>query len=445
MSKLFGTDGIRGVANAELTPELAFSVGEALAGLRPSDPESPFLLGRDTRLSGPLLEAAFSAGVAAAGGHLMLLGVFTTPGVAIVTWKKQCAGGVAISASHNPPEFNGIKLLGRDGFKMPDELERAIEERVSRGERGPRPTGDQVGFITGDGGEMVEAYLEFLLTSVKGRRLPRKRVCFDCAYGATARFSPVIAAYLGLEAVVVHGTPEGEKINVDSGSLHPAFLQKVVREQGAAAGFAFDGDGDRVVAVDEGGKVLDGDALLWILARHLHRKGALAGSAVVGTVMTNMGLERALGGLGIKLVRVPVGDRFVASALRERHLALGGEPAGHVIFLDLAPTGDGLLTALQVLAVMEEEGASLSELAAGLELLPQRTISVPVRRKNGFPGERLEAEIRRVESLLRERGRVVVRPSGTEPLIRVTVEGEDEEEVSRLAQELAGKIEEEFS
>lgn len=445
MSRLFGTDGIRGVANSELTPELAFAVGEALAGLRPSDPDNPFLLGRDTRLSGPLLEAAFSAGVAAAGGHLLLLGIFTTPGVAIVTWKKQCPGGIAISASHNPPEFNGIKLLGRDGFKMPDEIEREIEEKVFRGERGPRPTGAQVGFITGDGGEMAEAYMEFLLTSVKGKRLPRRRVCFDCAYGATARFSPMVAAYLGLEAIVVNGTPEGERINVDSGSLHPAFLQKVVREQGAAAGFAFDGDGDRVVAVDEEGRVLDGDALLWILARYLHRKGTLSGKAVVGTVMTNMGLERALGSLGIGLLRVPVGDRFVASALREKGLSLGGEPAGHIIFLDLAPTGDGLLTALQVLAVMGEEGVSLSELASGLELLPQRTVSVPVRHKDGFPGERVEAEIRRAESLLGDRGRVVVRPSGTEPLIRVTVEGEDEEEVSRLARELASRIEEELS
>ncbi len=445
MTRLFGTDGIRGVANSELTPELAFSVGEALARLRPSDPESPFLLGRDTRLSGPLLEAAFSAGVAAAGGNLMLLGIFTTPGVAIVTWKKQCAGGIAISASHNPPEFNGIKLMGRDGFKMPDEVEREIEDRVRRGEKGPRPSGTRVGFITGDGGEMAEAYLEFLLTAVKGKRLPRRRVCFDCAYGATARFAPVIAAYLGLEAVVVNGTPEGEKINVDSGSLHPAFLQKVVREQEAVAGFAFDGDGDRVVAVDEGGRVLDGDALLWILARHLHRKGALRGRALVGTVMTNLGLERALGELGIELWRVPVGDRFVASALREKELSLGGEPAGHIIFLDLAPTGDGLLTALQVLAVMEEEGAALSELASGLRLLPQRTVSVPVPKENGYPAERIREEVERAEAMLAGRGRVVVRPSGTEPLIRVTVEGEDEGEVDRLARELAGKIEKALS
>ncbi len=442
IGRLFGTDGVRGIANADLTPELCFRLGRAAAAWFARGGGRPRLLvGRDTRLSGPVLEGALLAGIASAGGDAVSVGVMTTPGVAALVRRRAVAGGAVISASHNPAEYNGIKFFGPDGFKLSDEAEGEIEALTGRDDL-PRPTGAGLGRLGSDPGA-EEEYVAAVAATVPGG-LAGLRVVLDCAHGAAFRVAPRLFESLGARVTVLNDRPDGLNINAGCGALHPQALQEAVRREGADVGLAFDGDADRVIAVDERGQVVDGDQILAVAALHLARAGRLPGSAVVATVMSNLGLERALGAAGVRLVRTRVGDRYVLEAMRQGGYALGGEQSGHVIFLEHATTGDGLVTGAQLLRIMQETGRRLSELAAVMVRYPQVLVNVKVRGRD--VADRLAASeavgeaIARAEEALAGRGRVLVRASGTEPVVRVMVEGEEAARVEGLARELAGVI-----
>lgn len=417
---------MRGVANVELTPELAFRLGRATAAVVGSGSGRPrFAVGRDTRLSGDLLQSALVAGFLSAGAHVVDLGVITTPGVAYLARLLGCQGGVVVSASHNPAEYNGLKLISGQGFKFPDEVEKRIEDLVLGSDHGlPRPSGGGVGRLE-DGRGAREAYLRYL-TSTVSVPLTGLRVVVDCAHGATSELAPRALAGAGARVRAIHDRPDGMNINAGCGSTAPEVLAGTVVEEGAQVGIAHDGDGDRAIAVDERGQVVDGDAIMGILALALHRKGGLRGGAVVATVMSNLGLELFLRQAGVGLVRTPVGDRYVLERMLSGGYNLGGEQSGHIIFLDYATTGDGMLTALQLLSVLRGSSQPLSALAARIPRFPQLLRNIPLPggvRYRETP--RLAAAREEAQRLLGERGRVVVRPSGTEPLVRVMAEGAD--------------------
>ena len=437
MGRLFGTDGIRGVANADLTPELAFRVGRA-AGAVLGGSGAPFFAGRDTRLSGPMLEAALAAGICSVGGSVELGGILPTPAVAFLARQRAAACGVVISASHNPVEDNGIKLFGPDGFKLPDALEDAIEALLDRDSAG-RPTGTGVGGIRAVP-EGEERYLAHLQEPALGR-LDGMRIVVDCAYGAAVRVAPRLWAMLGATVIPLHDEPDGTRINVGCGSTHLEPLRQAVLAAGADLGFAHDGDADRVLAVDERGEVVDGDALMGITGLDRHSRGALTGATVVATVMSNIGLEQALAAAGIRLERTRVGDRYVLERMRALGATLGGEQSGHLIFLEHATTGDGLVTAVEVTNVMTRTGRRLSELRAAIPRYPQVLVNVRVRARDGVADA---AEVARAvasaEARLSARGRILVRPSGTEPLMRVMVEAEHQSEAEGIAAEVAAVI-----
>lgn len=436
MTRLFGTDGIRGVANRELTPELALAVGRAVGGLLQG--AGPVLLGRDTRLSGPMLEAALVAGLCSAGADVELGGILPTPAVAALARLRAHRAGVALSASHNPIEDNGIKVFGPDGFKLPDEVETRLEAALGDADL-PRPTGTGVGTARGRP-EAEDDYLAYLLGL--GLRPPAGlRVVVDCAYGAAWRIAPRLWEALRAQVVALHAEPDGTRINVGCGSTAPEVLQAEVRRHGADVGFAHDGDADRLIAVDERGEVVDGDRTMAIAADFLLETGRLRSRTVVATVMSNLGLERYLRARGVRLERTRVGDRYVLERLRELGGVLGGEQSGHVIFLDVATTGDGLVTALHLVHIMARSGRRLSELAAGLERFPQVLLNVPVRDREAWTRDpHVQAAILGAEQRLRGRGRLLVRASGTEPLVRVMVEAEEAQEAQALAAELAAVI-----
>lgn len=434
---LFGTDGIRGVANADLTPELAFRVGRA-AGAELAASGGEFLLGRDTRLSGPMLEAAFAAGLCSVGVSVGLGGILPTPAVAYLTRNLGAACGVVISASHNPVEDNGIKLFGGDGFKMPDAREAAIEALMARDDR-RRPTGAAVGTIRGvpDG---EERYLEHLAALSTGR-LDGMRIVVDCAFGAAVRVAPRLWERLGARVTTLHGEPDGARINVGCGSTHLEPLRQAVLACGADLGFALDGDADRVLAVDERGDEVDGDALIGICALDRRRRGTLDAGVVVATVMSNLGLEQRLAQEGIRLERAPVGDRYVLERMLELGATLGGEQSGHLIFLDQATTGDGLVTAIALTNVLSASGRRLSELRAEIPRYPQVLVNVRVRDRNGVAdAPEVSRAVAAAEAQLASQGRILVRPSGTEPLVRVMVEAEGQGVAEALADEVAAVI-----
>ncbi|MEW6546959.1 MAG: phosphoglucosamine mutase [Bacillota bacterium] len=429
---LFGTDGVRGIANVELTPELAFRVGRAAAAVLAGGGRPRFAVGRDTRLSGHLLQSALVAGMLSAGADVLDLGVITTPGVAYLTRHLGCQGGAVVSASHNPAEYNGIKLISAEGYKFPDEVEEKIEALVLGADSLPRPAGSGVGRLE-DARAARGQYIEYLVGTVPGA-LPALPVVVDCANGATADLAPQVLGRVGARVTAINVEPDGLNINAGCGSTHPQGLAREVVERGAQAGVAHDGDGDRTIAVDEKGQVVDGDAIMGILARALQREGRLRGGAVVGTVMSNLGLEVFLRQAGLGLVRTPVGDRYVLEEMLRGGYSLGGEQSGHIIFLDHATTGDGMLTALQLLWALARSGESLSALAGRIPRYPQ--VLRNVRLPNGMryrPTPRIEEALREAREALGERGRVLVRPSGTEPLVRIMVEGVDGEEVARAA------------
>jgi phosphoglucosamine mutase len=436
MGRLFGTDGIRGVANVELTPELLFRVGRAAAHVLAGG-SGRFLIGRDTRLSGAMLEAALVAAICSTGGTALRAGIIPTPAAAYLG-RARGAVAAAISASHNPVEDNGVKFFAEDGFKLPDAVEDAIEAALDRADL-PRPAGLAVGRAE-EVPDAVDAYVEFVC-GLAAAPLAGLRVVVDCAYGAAATVAPLVWERLGATVIPINAEPDGRRINVACGSTHPDVVRRAVLERRADVGFAHDGDADRVIAVDETGRVVDGDAMLGLCGLHLARAGRLPGRRVVATVMSNLGLEVALRREGITLDRTRVGDRYVLAHMREVGAAVGGEQSGHIIFLDHVTTGDGLVTAVQVVNVMLATGRRLSELAAPIERYPQVLKSVRVAARDGL-GEHplVAAAVREAERRLGARGRVLVRPSGTEPVVRVMVEAEDGAEAEALAAHLVEVI-----
>jgi phosphoglucosamine mutase len=441
VTRLFGTDGIRGVANEEpLTPELAYRVGRQLVAALQREVGAErvrLVLGRDTRRSGPLLEAALTAGALSAGADCYAVGVLPTPGIALLTRTLEAHAGVAFTASHNAFADNGIKLLAATGGKFPETSEAEIEAALAGPDVAPRARREHIGrLVTYDRAEAD--YIEFLC-----RRVPLDlrgmTIALDCAHGATYRVGPRVFRRLGARVTAMGAAPTGANINEGTGALYPEALQAWVVRRRATVGFAFDGDGDRLIAVDHTGAIRDGDYALAIVGRHLAGRGRLAENLVVTTVMANLGLEEALGDAGIRVVRTQVGDRCVFEAMRERGANLGGEQSGHILFLDHAPAGDGILSALVLLSVVAETGQPLAALAGCMRKFPQVLRNVPVARRP--PLEELAGLPARVGELEREMngsGRILIRYSGTEPLARVMIEGPDGERIRGMAEELAG-------
>jgi phosphoglucosamine mutase len=441
---LFGTDGVRGVANTELTPSLAVALGAAAAHVltaHASDGPREVVVGRDPRRSGDLLESALIAGLLSQGVDVIAVDVLPTPGVAHITTHRQGAlAGVVISASHNPMADNGIKFFGPDGKKLPDEVEAEIEAWMVGWEARERPSGAGVGRLTRTL-EPVAAYEAHLIASAGGTRLEGMKLVIDCAHGAASYLAGAVFKRLGAQVDLLACEPDGVNINDNCGSLHPEAMAARVVETGADAGMAFDGDADRVILADAQGRIFDGDRMLCAAGIHLASQDRLPGRVVVGTVMSNLGLEEALSRHGVRLVRAAVGDRYVTAAMNEHGAVLGGEKSGHILFPEISPTGDGMLTALQILRLCTESGRSLADWYDEMREFPQRLVSVPVRERNGWDRVAPIADaVRAAEARLEGRGRINVRPSGTEKRIRVMVEGPDAAEVEELVESVAGVI-----
>ena len=442
--RLFGTDGVRGVANRELmTPEVMYNLGRAAGYVFRKIGTDTVLVGRDGRLSGDMVECALVAGLCSVGTSVCRVGVVPTPAVAHLTGVLSAQLGVIVSASHNPHGHNGVKFFKEDGTKIDDELEREIERvYFERAHESTNPTGAAIGRVV-ERTNLVERYLHHVeQTMRRGFDLSGLTIVVDCANGATSETTPRLLARFGAQVITINGTPNGVNINEGSGSQHTGPLAAAVAAHLADLGVAHDGDGDRAIFVDERGNRLDGDHTLAICAPHMQAQDRLHGGIVVTTVLGNVGLDLTLGEYGIQVARSKVGDRFVYEKMREVGAALGGEQAGHVIFGEYSSTGDGLITALQVLDAMGTSGQPLSELGAKLLIVPQatRNITVPVKPPlEGFP--KVQAAIEEAQQTLGERGRVIVRYSGTEPLARVMVEGEDEGQINKLADGVAEAIE----
>ncbi|CCO07861.1 phosphoglucosamine mutase [Desulforamulus hydrothermalis] len=438
MAKLFGTDGVRGVANTQLTAELAYRLGRAGAHVltRQGQPKK-VIIGRDTRISGDMLEAALAAGVCSVGVDVYQVGVLPTPAIAYLTRALGAGAGVVISASHNPVEDNGIKFFGPSGYKLPDELETQIEKLATDAEdKLPKPTGGELGRMYRVE-DALDRYVEYVKTTVN-TDLKGLKVVVDCANGAAYRVAPRVLAELGAEVIAINHLPDGVNINDNCGSTHPEGLMAEVVKQGAHLGLAHDGDADRVLAVDSAGNLVDGDQIMVICAKHLKAKGKLRKNTVVVTVMSNLGLHKALEKSGISVVETKVGDRYVLEKLLETGTRFGGEQSGHIIFLEHNTTGDGIITALQLLAVVKETGKSLAQLAEQMEKYPQILQNVRVQDKTAVMNSPIITEaIRRFERDLAGQGRILVRPSGTEPLVRIMVEGKDMAELQTIVDKMA--------
>ena len=443
--KLFGTDGIRGTANVHpMTPEVALALGRAIAWVfrEQKGERKQILIGKDTRLSGYMFEDALAAGICSMGVNVIQVGPVPTPALAFLTRDMRCNAGVMITASHNPYQDNGIKFFAADGFKLPDAQEARIEAMVESGETAdisvPPDEIGQAARIEDARGRYV-VYLKNAFP--RDLTLEGLRIVIDCANGAGYRVGPTVLRELGAEVFEMGCTPNGRNINDECGSLFPERAAARVRELRADVGIALDGDADRVIIVDERGEILDGDDLMWLCARDMKTRGDLRGDKVTATVMSNLGLELALDSLGIELVRTQVGDRYVVESMRGSGSNLGGEQSGHILFLDHSTTGDGMMSALQVLAVLAREGGRLSECVQGFERLPQVMVNIGVAEKR--PLEELDGfldAVAEVEDELGQAGRVLIRYSGTELKARVMVEGRDEARVHELANGLAGKL-----
>ncbi len=442
--KLFGTDGIRGIANVPpMTIETALRLGRAVARLyhRPGH-RGRIIIGKDTRLSGYMFEQAMAAGICSMGADVMLCGPLPTPGIAFLTSSMRADAGVVISASHNPYYDNGIKIFAADGFKLPDATEAKLEELMAQGEDGqPLPAPEDIGRAQRID-DAKGRYIVFLKNSFPRRlSLDGLKIVVDCAHGAAYRVAPNVLAELGASVTSLSVAPDGKNINDHCGALHPESMCRAVVEQGAHIGIALDGDADRVIFADERGRIVNGDAIMALCARRLLSRGELRKSTLVATVMSNLGLERAMADMGGQLLRTAVGDRYVVEAMRQHDLNLGGEQSGHLVFLDHMTTGDGIIAALQVLAILLEENKPLSELASIMKQYPQVLLSVKVARR--LPLAELatvQSLITRIESELGSDGRVLVRYSGTEPKARVMIEGPEASLIERYAQEIAEEL-----
>ena len=446
MARLFGTDGIRGIANKELTPELAFRLGRAAAHFFGREEKHPrFFIGRDTRISGQLLESSLCSGICSSGGEAVVLGVIPTPGVAYLTKKLGGQAGVVISASHNPYADNGIKFFAGSGYKLPDAVEGELEDIILTGmETLPRPTGASVGTISYRQ-DLAMEYVDYLCETVSGD-FSNINVVVDCANGASFEAAPEVFNRLGFNLTLLCDRPNGVNINQHCGSTHMEGLSKAVLSRKADLGIAFDGDADRCLAVDENGQIVDGDQIMLILALNLLNLASLKDKTLVTTVMSNLGLHRAIKQAGGKALVTGVGDRYVLEAMLKQDLSLGGEQSGHIIFNEYSTTGDGLLTALQLISAIRATGKKLSELAAMMTRFPQVLLNVKVRSKEGWEKNVvLQRAIAMAEAELGEEGRILVRASGTEQLIRVMAEGPSLADLERLAGRLVEVVEAEFN
>lgn len=443
MARLFGTDGVRGIANTELTCDLAFKLGQAVVAFQ----GKTILIGKDTRLSGDMLESSVAAGVMSMGGTALLAGIIPTPAIALLVRELHCDGGVVISASHNPPEYNGIKLFDAQGFKLPDAVEDDIEAFVVRGGAAAEelPAGDAVG-VSLPVEDACELYIAHAVSTVTrdGIDLAGLKVALDVGHGASCMTSAEALRRLGADVVVVNEDFDGTDINVQCGSTHLGPVRDLVAEIGADVGIAHDGDADRVMLVDAQGNEIDGDVVETVCAIDLKQRGLLPGNTAVSTVMCNLGLTHALRDAGIELVQTKVGDRYVLEAMREGGFVVGGEQSGHMIFLEHNSTGDGLVTALQFLAACKRAGKSVEEAASVMTRFPQTLINVKVQDKHAVDdNDAVQAAVRAVEDALGDSGRVLLRPSGTEPVVRVMVEAASAEDAERHAAAIAAVVERE--
>ena len=441
MGKYFGTDGVRGIANKELTPELAFKLGRyggyVLSQHEDSSRKPRVLVGRDTRISGEMLEQALIAGLLSVGIEVFQLGVISTPGVAYLTRLQKASAGVMISASHNPAEDNGIKFFGADGFKLVDDQEAEIEALLDAEEDTlPRPSAEGLGSLD-EFPEGLLKYSQFLVQSIPGD-LADMTVCLDAANGATATAVNRVFADLETDFYTMGTSPNGLNINDGVGSTHPEALAEMVVEKGADAGLAFDGDGDRIIAVDELGRIIDGDKIMYICAKYLAEKKRLKKDTIVTTVMSNLGFHKAVEEIGLKDVVTQVGDRYVVEEMRKNDYNFGGEQSGHMIFLDYNTTGDGMLSGIQLLNVMKQTGKKLSELADEVTIYPQKLVNIRVTDKNGaMEVPAIKAVVGQAEAEMNGEGRILVRPSGTEPLLRVMAEAPTQEKVDYYVDKIA--------
>lgn len=445
MKKYFGTDGIRGIANQELTPELAFQIGRISGYVLTKNVTKPkVLIGRDTRISGHMLESALTAGLLSIGAEVMRLGVISTPGVAYLTKANSADIGIMISASHNPVADNGIKIFGPDGFKLSDEQEEEIEQILNQEKEDqlPRPVGAAIG-SSNDYFEGGQKYLSFLKETIDND-FEGLHIALDCANGSTTSLATHLFADLEADISSIGSSPNGLNINENVGSTHPEALKAFVLDKEADIGLAFDGDGDRLIAIDEKGNVVNGDQIMFICAKHLNEKGFLRHNTVISTVMSNIGLYKALEEHGMKSIQTKVGDRYVIEEMRNGGYNFGGEQSGHIVFLDHSTSGDGMLTALQLINVMIETGKPLSELASKMKVYPQVLKNVKVANKEQIlESESLKSEIKQIEEKLGDEGRILVRPSGTEPLVRVMVEAPSNEVCEKYTDQLISVIEKE--
>jgi len=437
--RLFGTDGIRGIANEDLTADLARNLA-CTAGSLICRENDQVVIGRDTRGSGQWLEEALTEGFLSQGVDVIKVGVLPTPAISYLTTKLKSTLGVVISASHNPSEYNGIKFFNNHGIKLEEELEHKIEANLNSGKVAARLAKGRVLKEAG-----LEIYDEHLKRAINVP-LEGLRVWLDCANGAASYVAPGLFSELGVSVQTHSCTPDGQNINLECGSTHPQNLQKLIKQEPADAGFAFDGDADRAIAVDETGGLVDGDFIMAICAKYLHENNDLKGSQVITTVMTNLGFHLAMDDLGIKVLLTKVGDKYVLDKMLETGANLGGEQSGHIIFLEHGPAGDGILTALKLLQIIEKSGQKLSELAKVMARLPQTLINIEVKRKNGWNKNiRLSSAIKDAELELGSRGRILVRPSGTEQLIRVMTESDSVEHSKEIAGRVADIVREEFA
>lgn len=443
MGKLFGTDGIRGVANLKLTPQLAFKVGRAAGFVLSKEKKGKIIIGRDTRLSGHLLESALASGLMSIGLDVELVGVIPTPAIAYLTKTGEYLAGVVISASHNPFEHNGIKFFSDKGYKLPDEVEEQIEDLIFSDTKIYKDaTGEDVGTLeySHDAEKKYASYL----TSLAKVDLTKMKIALDTGNGALSNIAEDVLKSLGAETVIINNKPNGKNINDNCGSTNPSLIKELVVKENADIGMSFDGDADRIIAVDEKGREIDGDHILAICASYLKENNKLTNNTVVGTIMSNIGLERYLNSIGVNLVHTKVGDRYVLEEMKKNDFVLGGEQSGHIIFLDYNTTGDGLATGLHLLEVMKNTNKKSSELNDLMKSYPQVLVNANVRldlkdRYMEFP--EIVEKIEEIEDKFNGNGRVVIRPSGTESLIRVMIEGEDEKVLEEEANKLAAFIE----